>query len=322
MLNDHVVYECYNLPSPQPENQMLDRQHIPSLSILFAFDAAMRHQSFTLAAEELNVTQSAISRQIKQLEAILGMQLFLKNGRNVRSTDAAALYAKRVHNGLKEIADGTKFIMGHQGAETVKLGVLPTTSSRWLVPRLPTFIEENPRISVVLSVQTRPFDFSNANIDSAIHCGARDWQGVEYDLLGEEELLVVCSPDLNGGQKIKSDKALSRQTLITTNTREDDWNCFFPNDIGISEVSRRLEFETFSSVIRAATAGLGLAIIPTFLIREELADRRLVPAYGKAYLSGRNYYHVYPKDRLDYQAFRTFRMWLLKQARESLQDHK
>ncbi|MBU2983675.1 LysR family transcriptional regulator [Lentibacter algarum] len=298
---------------------MLDRQHIPSLSILFAFDAAMRHQSFTLAAEELNVTQSAISRQIKQLEAILGMQLFLKSGRNVRSTDAAALYAKRVHSGLKEIADGTKFIMGHQGAETVKLGVLPTTSSRWLVPRLSTFIEENPRISVVLSVQTRQFDFSNANIDSAIHCGLPDWEGVEYDLLGEEELLVVCSPDLISNRKVRSVEDLSRHTLITTNTRQDDWHRFFPKGVGTPEGNRRLEFETFSSVIKATMAGLGLAIIPTFLIRNELADRRLVSAYGKKYLSGRGYYHVYPKDRLDYQAFRSFRMWLLKQARESLQ---
>lgn len=297
---------------------MFDRRHIPSLSMLLAFESAIRTGSFTKAAEDIGVTQAAISRQVKELEKLLGTRLFEKDGRNVRATSEATTYYNRVKHGLQEIAEGTKFLLGQQGSNAVRLAVLPTTSSRWLVPRLSTFIEEYPNVSVVLSIRVKPFDFVNEDLDAAIHCGTEDWQGVQYDLLGPEEVAIVCAPRLIEKRSLKSRSDLLDFALVSTNTRQGDWTEFFRDVKGYTKSNRSLEFETFSSAIKAAASGLGIAIVPTFLIEDELKNGDLVIAFGEKYLSNRNYYLVYPKGRLDYASFRNFRLWLISQARNSM----
>lgn len=293
------------------------RRKIPSTIALSAFESAARHQSFTKAADELAVTQSAICRQIGALEDFLGVKLFRRTRRGVALTEAGASYAKKVTSRLDEVERDTLDLMakgGHGG--TLELGVVPTFATKWLLPRLPSFAQEHPGITVNLIARTRPFLFDDTPFDAAIHAGESRWPGTEGVFLMHENLVAVCKPQLVGSRTILSRADWNRYPLLQQSTRPYAWRDWFTSrgmQVDGDMAGPRLEL--FSMLSEAAIHGLGIALIPRFLVEDELDRGLLVQVARHEYLSDRSYYLIYPEQKSENPALSAFRAWLEAQAR-------
>src|SRR5512140_1986672 len=191
------------------------RRKIPSTVAMSAFEAAARHQSFTKAAEELSVTQSAVCRQIAVLEDLLGVKLFRRSKRGVIVTEAGASYARSVRARLDEMESDTLELManGAQGT-TLDIGVVPTFATNWLLPRLVGFRRTHPHIMVNLHTRTRPFLFDETALDAAIYAGEASWPGTEGHFLMRESLVAVASPVLIAPRKVLKASQLARLPLL------------------------------------------------------------------------------------------------------------
>ncbi|MCJ0974797.1 LysR family transcriptional regulator [Pseudomonas sp. PS1] len=293
------------------------RRKIPSTAALIAFEAAARHQSFTRAAEELSLTQSAICRQVGGLEEFLGLELFRRSRRGVKLTEAGQSYARRVASQLDAVERDTLSVMGQQGAQTIELGLVPTFGTQWLLPRLRQFQALHPEITVNLTNRTRPFLFADTDFDAAIYFGDGDWSGTEAHYLMPEDLQPVCSPALlREGEPLQT-QALAEMPLLQQTTRPYAWRQWFES-LGL-KVARDMtgpRLELFSMLAQAAEHGMGVALIPPFLIQRELAEGRLMLAHPHAYRSEtRAYYLMIPERKVESAALNAFRDWLLDEAR-------
>ena len=294
------------------------RRKIPSTAALVAFESAARHQSFTRAADELALTQSAVCRQIAGLEEFLGIELFRRSRRGVKLTEAGLAYSRKVAAQLDAVERDTLAAMGRQGAVAIELAVVPTFATQWLVPRLKAFQQLHPEVTVHLTNRTRPFLFADTSFDAAIYFGDGEWSGTEAHYLMPEEPLPVCSPELLAGRMALGAAELAELPLLQQSTRPYAWRQWFaaqglsvPHDLGGPR------YELFSMLAQAAAHGMGVALIPPFLIQRELADGRLVPAHPAAlHSSDRAYYLMIPERKAESAALRAFRDWLLQVARE------
>src|SRR4051812_9052772 len=173
------------------------RRRIPSMSALMAFDAAARHASITRAADELALTESAVSRQISQLEDQLGVQLFHRIKKRLSLTRAGTAYARDIAGALERLEKDTLDVMANEGeGGTLEIAVLPTVGSLWLIPRMTDLYEQQPKMTVNLSARSSRFLFSETSFDGALCFGSATWPGAESDFLFEEELVVVAGPRL------------------------------------------------------------------------------------------------------------------------------
>ncbi|MCQ4286718.1 LysR family transcriptional regulator [Pseudomonas stutzeri] len=293
------------------------RRKIPSTAALVAFEAAARHQSFTRAAEELALTQSAICRQIGGLEEFLGLELFRRSRRGVKLTEAGQSYARRIATQLDAVERDTLSVMGQQGAQTIELALVPTFGTQWLLPRLQQFQALHPEITVNLTNRTRPFLFADTDFDAAIYFGDGDWSGtVAYPLMPERSL-PVCSPVLLGSTGQLSVQAIAEMPLLQQTTRPYAWRQWF-DSLGM-KVARDMtgpRLELFSMLAQAAEHQMGVALIPPFLIQRELAEGRLVIAHPHSFRREDQAYHLMiPERRVESAALNAFRDWLLNEAR-------
>jgi DNA-binding transcriptional LysR family regulator len=294
------------------------RRKIPSTAALVAFESAARHQSFTKAADELALTQSAICRQIAGLEAFLGIELFRRSRRGVRLTEAGLAYSRKVAAQLDAVERDTLAAMGQQGALAIELAVVPTFATQWLVPRLKDFQQLHPEVTVHLTNRTRPFLFADTAFDAAIYFGDAEWSGTEAHFLMPEQPVPVCSPELLAGRAQFEPAELASLPLLQQSTRPYAWRQWFaaqglsvPHDLGGPR------YELFSMLAQAASHGMGVALIPPFLIQRELAEGRLVPAHPAAlHSSDKAYYLMIPERKAESAALRAFRDWLLQAAGE------
>ncbi len=171
------------------------RPLLPSVAALTAFESAGRHLSFSRAAAELHLTQGAVSRQIRQLEEMIGLDLFERVNQRVFLTDAGAAYLKDVRGILDELAGATRRVMASAGGGGVlDLAVLPTFATRWLMPRLPDFLAKYPGVTVNFTVRLEPFSFADDPCDAAIHHGEPTWPGAICLHLCDEAVVPVASP--------------------------------------------------------------------------------------------------------------------------------
>jgi DNA-binding transcriptional LysR family regulator len=294
------------------------RRKIPSTAALVAFESAARHQSFTRAADELALTQSAICRQIAGLEGFLGIELFRRSRRGVKLTEAGLAYSRKVAAQLDAVERDTLAAMGQQGAMGIELAVVPTFATQWLVPRLMDFQRLHPEVMVHLTNRTRPFLFADTAFDAAIYFGDGEWSGTEAHYLMPEHPLPVCSAELLAGRAQFSAAELAALPLLQQSTRPYAWRQWFaaqglsvPHDLGGPR------YELFSMLAQAASHGMGVALIPPFLIQRELAEGRLVPAHPAAlHSSDKAYYLMIPERKAESAALRAFRDWLLAVAGE------
>ncbi len=292
------------------------RRKIPSTAALVSFEAAARHQSFTKAAEELSLTQSAICRQIAGLEEFLGIELFRRSRRGVKLTEAGLSYSRRVAAQLDAVERDTLSVMGQHGAGSLELAIVPTFGTQWLLPRLKHFQALHPEVTVNLTNRTRPFLFADTEFDAAVYFGDADWSGTESHFLMPENPLPVCSPQLiPTGGKLTAE-AIAALPLLHQSTRPYAWRQWF-NSLGLN-VPRDMtgpRYELFSMLAQAVMHDMGIALIPPFLIQRELAEGRLVVALDHACLSDKAYYLIIPERKVESAALRAFRDWLVEEAR-------
>ena len=295
------------------------RRTIPSTAALTAFDAAARHQSYTKAADELAVTQSAVCRQIAGLEDFLGVRLFRPNGRGVALTDAGLAYSASVAARLNEVERDTLSLMARGAAGgTLELGVVPTFGTKWLLPRLPAFMQRHAGVHVNLTSRTLPFMFEGTGLDAAIHAGEGRWPGTEGVYLMPETLVAVCSPRLLAAGKTLRKADWGRLPLLQQSTRPYVWRQWFAS-MGL-EIEGDLagpRMELFSMLAEAAIQGLGIALIPPVLVEDELRRGLLVKASSHVLASDRSYWLVYPEGKAEHAALVAFRSWLEEEARGS-----
>ena len=290
------------------------RRFLPSMSLLSAFEAAARHQSFTAAAAELNLTQSAVSRQIRALEDMLGSELFVRERQTVRLTLAGETYAQQVREALQHISTATLNFRANPRGGTLNLAILPTFGTRWLAPRLPAFVAAHPGITVNLTTRLAPFDFQVDQVDAAIHFGAPEWPGAELDLLMSETVVPACSPDLLARHGFAAPKDLLNAPLLHLVSRPDAWERWF-EAMGVRpEGVRGMLIDQFATAAQAATAGMGVALLPRFLIESELARGDLVEALHGPVESAGRYYLAWPTKRESYPPLQAFRGWIREQA--------
>jgi len=292
------------------------RRKIPSTAALTAFEAAARHQSYTKAADELAVTQSAVCRQVAGLEEFLGVRLFRRSRRGVALTEAGLAYSRVVAARLDEVERDTLELMarGAEGA-TLELGVVPTFATKWLLPRLPSFMQRHPGIGVNLTSRARPFLFDDSGLDAAIHAGEAKWPGTEGVFLMHEQLVAVCHPRLIAPKTTLTKADWRRQPLLQLGTRPYAWRQWFAS-MGL-EVEGDLSgprLELFSMLIEAAIQGMGIALIPPFLVEDELKRGLLIKASHHIFPSDRSYHLIYPEGQAENAALMAFRAWIVEQA--------
>lgn len=294
------------------------RRKIPSTAALVAFESAARHQSFTKAADELALTQSAVCRQIAGLEEFLGIELFRRSRRGVKLTEAGLAYSRKVAAQLDAVERDTLAAMGQQGAQGLELAVVPTFATQWLVPRLKEFQRLHPEVTVHLTNRTRPFLFADTSFDAAIYFGDGDWSGTEAHYLMPEEPLPVCSPELLGERTQFAAAELASLPLLQQSTRPYAWRQWFAaQGLNVPRDMSGPRYELFSILAQAAMHGMGVALIPPFLIQRELDAGLLVPAHPAALLSSDKAYRLMiPERKVESAALRAFRDWLLQAARE------
>ncbi|CAM5771449.1 transcriptional regulator GcvA [Bosea minatitlanensis] len=295
------------------------RLSVPSLSALAAFEAAARHSSFTRAAEELNLTQGAVSRQVAHLEEVLGVSLFERVKKRVSLTVAGAAYAAEVRDGLSRLAAATVSAMAFRGAAGVlNLAILPTFGTRWLIPRLPRFTEAHPGITINFATKLVPFDFTREPLDAAVHFGDPVWPGARLHRLMGEEIVPVASPALVARFGLSEPADMLKAPLLQQSTRPRAWaNWLEEQGLPPQRALMGPRFEQFAMVSQAAVAGLGLAIVPRFLVEEELRSGALVIPVERSLIGREGYYLVYPEEKASLPTVAAFRDWLLAECAPS-----
>ena len=292
------------------------RRKIPGTDLLIAFETSARHQSFTRAAEELCLTQSAVCRQISTLEDYLGILLFNRVKKRVTLSEAGLLYAKQVREYLKQMEHDTLSLMAHRGAGGVlELAVIPTFAARWLIPRLADFHAQNPAITLDLTTRAEPFMFTDTPFDAAIHFGDPVWPGAITEYLFGEDMVPVCSPSLLNGATRVDPEQLEHLPLLHQSARPDAWREWFevagrPN-VNAMGGSR---YELFSLLVEAARAGLGVALMPRFFVLSEIASGELLIPSPYVLHNQRSYYLVYPQNKVGSPSLQVFCQWLRDQA--------
>ena len=171
----------------------------PPLTCLRSFEATSRLGSVTLAAKELHVTHSAISQQIKVLEEIVGLTLFVREGRGLRVSEDGRLYALQIRKALGDIAEATRLIQAQPKMGELVIAVLPSFGRSWLLPRLPGFQQLYPDIGIRLQASLTISNLHQESVDIGIRMGKGEWEGVEQKLLFHDEVVVVAAPHFNGG---------------------------------------------------------------------------------------------------------------------------
>ena len=296
------------------------RRRLPSTQALICFEAAARHESYTRAAQELALTQSAVSRQITALEDFLGMALFRRTRHGVALTPAGADYARQTARQLDSMERDTLDAMARQGlGGALQLAAVPTFATRWLIPRLPDFAAKHPDITVHIDTRTRPFLFNDTPFDAALYAGtpaqAANWAGTHSVLLLHEDVLPVCSPALLGAKAQLSPAAIARMPLLQQSTRPDGWAQWFDaQKVDAPRARSGPRYELFSMIAVAAAHGLGLALMPRMLIEPELARGELIVACDRPLRAERGYFLVTPASADERPALAAFRGWLAVQA--------
>lgn len=262
------------------------------------------------------MTQSAASRLVHSLEDYLEVPLFTRRSRRIQLTDQGLYYSRLVSRSLDLLEAGTVELMSSKaGKGTLSVGMLPTFGTRWLLPRLPSFQKLYPDVSVNVVSSDGELDFTHERIDIAIRFGHGQWTDALIDPLMSEEVQVVCSPVLlENGPPLTSPDQLEHYRLIDHSTRPDSWEYWF-RSIGaeLPEVSWGPRLEHFFMIIEAAKAGLGMALLPTFLIEQELLNGQLVSPFPERVAGPGAYYLITPQTKAGLPRVMAFRRWVLDQ---------
>lgn len=309
------------------------KRHLPPLVALRAFEAAGRHSSFLRAAAELNVTQSAVSRNVKNLENYLKQPLFKRLTRRVQLTSFGRNYLSAISFGLDEIENATVNALSPK--TTLKVSIMPTTANLWLMPRLSSFTEAHHDIEIDVATSIQPVDFGEDDVDVAIRLGRRpgqhyraeqpriphemvvSWNGVYAHKLCKEVLVPVCSRKLLAeGPPLKTPADLRHYTLIHVAGRESAWPDWL-RAVRARNVSgkSKLVFGHFFMALQAARNHRGIAIASALHLQSlEWRDEMVFPFSARVKSAGEYYFLCRERDT-SLRKIRLFRKWLDVQVR-------
>lgn len=294
------------------------REQLPPLNNLRVFEVVARHLSISKAANELNVTPGAVSRQLAALESFVGTQLFSRKHRDLILTEKGREYYEDISKSLAEIQSSTKRLFSGRNQNQLKVRCYTTFSIRWLIPRLSSFLALHPKMEVVLTTSMDPVNFDQEDLDCAIRLGDGAWSDANVTRLVSNIILPVCSPSLLAGSSIKKPQDFSRYKLLDTISRPDDWNLWF-NSIGMNvklEDFSCLSYESSALCYSAAIEGHGIAMAQYFLVESELRNGKLVCPFPQ-FLNRESftYYLLTPLGKNESQQAKDFRTWLLEEIR-------
>ncbi len=287
------------------------RRFLPSHAVLRSFEAAARHKSFTLAAKELQLTQSAISRQVKELEMTVGSALFRRVGRHVVLTRAGENLAKDLSVDLENIRRTMlRAIAGGETGTTLSVACLPTFASRWLIPRLPAFGQAYPDIEINLSTRLKPFDLEVEHFDLAIHYGRENWPNTDMTPFCSETLAAVASPKFQDYHNIKTIEDISKAPLLQLTTRPMAWQEYFQS-CGLQDMAAKpgKYFDQFSMIIAGALSCLGAGLIPIYLIEDELRTGALIKL-NPSTITTKNQYFLVTSRKQQNEHVASFCTWM------------
>ncbi|MFE1599204.1 LysR family transcriptional regulator [Methylobacterium sp. ID0610] len=285
------------------------RRFLPSIRSLLALEAVDRLGGASAAAQDLSLTHSAVSRQLKVLEEQIGVALLVRQGRHLTLTPAGADYARAVRACLQDLARASLKLRASGSQDALSLAILPAFGTHWLGPRLARFAGRHPEVVVHLSTRLAPFDFAQEKFDAAIHYGARDWPGVAYLELAQERVVPACAPGLLA-QAASDPAALLRLPLLHLDSRPGAWEEWFEAQGCRADDLRGMLFDQFTTMAEAAALGLGVALLPDFLAEKEIAAGRLIRAFPQAVATPGRYYLVWPSLRRPNTALDRFIAWL------------
>lgn len=289
------------------------RRHLPSLSGLLALEAVERLGTATAAARELNLTPGAVSRALQEVEGQLGVALLVRDRQRLRLTPAARDYVGEARRALGLLGQAALRLRAGGGGESLTLAILPAFGMHWLAPRLRGFRARAPGIALNLTTRLRPFDMEAEGFDAAIHYGRADWPGAEHLLLMAEEVLPVCAPGVFA-LPLAGPEALLDLPLMQIESRTGDWGRWFAGQGMAGVRPGGMLFDQFATMHQAAVHGLGVALLPTFLIAGDLAAGRLVPVWGGPARAAGSYWLVWPKGVPPRPALAAFRDWIGPEA--------
>ncbi|MDB5924877.1 MAG: transcriptional regulator [Betaproteobacteria bacterium] len=293
------------------------RRRLPSLNALKAFEATARHESFTKAAQELFVTQGAVSQQVKALEADLGLRLFRRERQRLIITEAGRAYLEVVRDAFDRLGAGTERLLQRQKSGVLTITTSPDFAAKWLVHRLGRFSEAHPEIDLRVSASIQHVDFAREDFDLAIRHGTGQWPGLHVTRLCTEKLFPVCSPQLlKGPGALRSPRDIKRHRLLYTNSA-DGWARWLAH-VGVDGVdfTRGTLFNQSSMAMDAAIDGQGIALARTALASWDLICGRLARPFADALEAPYAYFIVCPQSAADLPKISTFRNWLLREAED------
>jgi LysR family glycine cleavage system transcriptional activator len=290
---------------------------LPTMTALTAFECAARHGSFTRAAAELNLTQGAVSRQIRQLEDQLGAQLFRRIRQRVVLTEAGRGYLVDVRRTLDHLEVATQRAMAYaDGVNVLKLAVPPTFSATWLARRLPRFSALNPGVTINCAMRLPWFDQGTEKFDVAIHAAVPSLPNTSVQLLMRTRIVPVCSPGYRASLGLRTPGDLQRAALLHQTNRPLAWADWFDAaGINAPHAFRGPRFEHIAMLVRAAVAGMGVALAPLCIIEEE-TDRGLLKVLApRSPCAELSFYLAIPEARQAVHGIRAFTEWILHEAR-------
>jgi len=291
---------------------------LPSLNGLRAFEAAARHLSFTRAASELNVTQTAISHQIRRLEEELGIRLFVRKNRALALTPEAKEYLPGIRAAFNDLRLATDRLLRSGDKDNVlTVSTLASLAAKWLLPRLSAFQETHPEIDVRITTSTGLVDFTNGDVDAAIRYGRGNWPGLRAEWLMADEMFPVCSPALLTGKKpLRNPEDLKDHVLLHNTSNSDDWRLWLTAAGLSADISKQpgITFDLALMTVQAAIDGMGVAMGRTSYVKDDIAKGRLVVPFEITLPADAGFYIVSPEGVPDPPKLRAFRQWLTASA--------
>jgi LysR family glycine cleavage system transcriptional activator len=298
-----------------------ETRRLPPLNGLRCFEAAARNVSFARAAEELHVTPSAVSHQIRALEGILGVALFRRERGALVLTEAGAACLPGIRDGFAMLLDAVRLVDRPRRRDTLNVSVAPSFAAKWLLPRLERFLAGNAAIDVRVEASMGLVDFARDGADLAIRYGGGRYPGLAVERLISESVFPVCSPDLLRGERpLREPADIRGHTLLHDDSPDDDETCpTWPMWLAAAGVTgldaeRGLRFNQSSLVIEAAVFGRGIALAKATLVAADLASGRLVRPFELSFPLVFAYYLVCPETKLAEPKVRAFRDWVRAEA--------
>lgn len=290
------------------------RRYLPSSMSLKCFEASVRHLSFTRAAEELHLTQSAVSRQIRNLEEFLSRDLFIRFNKRLVLTGAGAAYYKEILP-LLDGMESACLRMLHREDEktTLTLASLPTFASHWLIPRLVTFQKQHSQFQLSIKAlgdsEVDPHD-----VDIILHYGGDHWPKAISHHLMSEQVVAVCSPLLIDRQGVSTlpIKDIMNYPLLHLSYRINAWPDWMAYQGIEHDVFSGASFDHFHMLLEAAKLGMGVALIPTIIVKHEIEQGLLITPFSGSVATSNEYFLSYPADKADLEQVVVFRDWVLQ----------